>query len=74
MTHRPHRTDPEPRDLLSAAWRVLLIAGIAYLGWQTLNAGGRGDLTATVAAAAVLLALVGVLLASALLAHGRSIR
>lgn len=71
MTHRPDRNTPELTDLAGSIWRAGLVCGIGLIGWSTWDAGGRGDLAATVAAAAVLLAVVGVLLASALLARGR---
>jgi hypothetical protein len=71
MTHRPDRTTPEPADLLGMLWRATLIGATALAGWTTLSAGRTGSLTETLAAAAVTLAVVGILLASALIARGR---
>ncbi|MEU9888657.1 hypothetical protein [Sphaerisporangium sp. NPDC051011] len=71
MTHRPDRPTPELTDIAGSIWRAVLVCGTGLAAWATWDAGATGELTQTVAAAAVLLALVGVLLASAIVARGR---
>lgn len=71
MTHRPDDSTPELTELAGMIWRCLLIGAIAILGWHTLSTARDGDISETLATAAVLLAVVGILLASALVARGR---
>ncbi|WP_431903673.1 hypothetical protein [Nonomuraea sp. bgisy101] len=68
MAHGRDRIDPTLGQLAGRIWRALLVALIAWVAWLTLEAGMRQDVALTLAMVGVLLALAVLLLASSIVA------